>query len=317
MRRCKFKQQNEVTEAKNYATGYEEFIKNCKARNLSDYTLRYYQTIDYVMKQYCDEEQILLSNIDITFYDEFILFLKDRNIKDTTIFSYAKGMRTILYFFMEKGYMKEFKVSMPQVDVPLKSVYTKQEIAALLKMPDMNTCSFSELRSWMMVVYFVGTGQRLRTVLGLKIEDVDLENAVVILKNMKNRKHTILPLPYKVVEALRIYLSYRGGKKNEYLFCSWDGLELTKRGAEEAIRRYNRARGVEKTSIHAFRHSFATNYLESGGDLFRLQQLMCHSNINITKGYIHMTTKEVGRDLDDLTYLNDVSFHKIKIQKKN
>ena len=30
-----------------------------------------------------------------------------------------------------------------------------------------------------------------------------------------------------------------------------------------------------------------------------------------------MTTKEVGRDLDDLTYLNDVSFHKIKIQKKN
>lgn len=243
MRRCKIKKQMEATGEKSYAVGYEEFIKNCKARNLSDYTLRYYQTIDYVMKQYCDKEQILLSNIDITFYDDFILFLKDRNIKDTTIFSYAKGVRTILYFFMEKGYTSEFKISMPQVDVPLKTVYTKQEIAALLKMPDLNTCSFSELRSWMMIVYFVGTGQRLRTVLGLKIEDVDLENAVVILKNMKNRKHTILPLPYKVVEALRIYLSYRGGKKNEYLFCAWDGLELTKRGAEEAIRRYNRARG--------------------------------------------------------------------------
>ena len=133
------------------------------------------------------------------------------------------------------------------------------------------------------------------------------------MKNVKNRKHTILPLPYKVIEALRIYLGYRGGKKNEFLFCSWTGLELTKRGAEEAIRRYNRSRGVEKTSIHAFRHSFATNYLEAGGDLFRLQQLMCHSNINITKGYIHMTTRGIGKDLDDLTYLNNVSCGKVKM----
>lgn len=313
MRRCKFKKQIEVAEEKSYAVGYEEFIKNCKARNLSNYTLRYYQTIDYVMKQYCDENEIFISNIDITFYDDFILFLKERNIKDTTIFSYAKGIRTILYFFMEKGYMEEFKINTPHADEPLKAIYTKQELEVLLKMSDLNRCSFSELRSWMMIVYFIGTGQRLRTVLGLKIEDIDLDNAVVILKNVKNRKHTILPLPYKVIEALRIYLGYRGGKKNEFLFCSWTGLELTKRGAEEAIRRYNRSRGVEKTSIHAFRHSFATNYLEAGGDLFRLQQLMCHSNINITKGYIHMTTRGIGKDLDDLTYLNNVSFGKVKM----
>lgn len=315
MRRCKLKMKIEAEGEKSYATGYEEFIKSCRARNLSKYTLRYYQTIDYIIKQYCDTEQTLLCSIDSTFYEDFILFLKNRDIRDTTIFSYAKGVRTILYFFMEKGYTAEFKINMPQIDVPLKSLYTRQEIERLLKMPDLKTCSFAELRSWAMIVYFVGTGQRLRTVLGLKIEDVDLENAVVMLKNMKNRKHTVLPLPYKVIEALRIYLSYREGRSNEYLFCTWTGLELTKRGAEEAIRRYNRARGVDKTSIHAFRHSFATNYLESGGDLYRLQQLMCHSNINITKSYVHMTTKGVGKDLDDLTYLNNVSFHKIKMKK--
>ena len=75
MRRCKFKKQNEAAEEKSYAVGYEEFIKNCKARNLSNYTLRYYQTIDYVMKQYCDENEIFISNIDITFYDDFILMV--------------------------------------------------------------------------------------------------------------------------------------------------------------------------------------------------------------------------------------------------
>ena len=314
MRRCRLEKQIEAAGEKTFLMGFEEFLKNCRARNLSEYTIRSYYTLDYVLRLYCDKEKIYISDIDENFFNDFVLFLKDRNIKDTTVFSYCKGMRTVLYFFMDKGYMREFKICMPQVDEPLKETYTKQELDKLLKMPDLNNCSFSELRSWMMIVYFIGTGQRLRTVMGLKIEDIDLENSIVKLKNVKNRKHTILPLPCKVVEALKIYLNFRGGKGSDYLFCSWSGLELKKRGAEEAIRRYNRSRGVEKTSIHAFRHSFATNYLESGGDLFRLQQLMCHSNINVTKGYIHMTTKGISKGLDEFTYLNNVSFSKIKMK---
>ena len=65
------KKQIEAAEEKSYAVGYEEFIKNCKARNLSNYTLRYYQTIDYVMKQYCSNPLRITKNsciFDVPFF---------------------------------------------------------------------------------------------------------------------------------------------------------------------------------------------------------------------------------------------------------
>ncbi len=314
MAKYDLKTRTKTKETRNFKEGFEEFLKNCYSKNVSNYTIRYYGTLKYTLDMFCDMDKIMLNDIDKQFFNDYVLFHKERGIKDATILSYCKGLRSMLYYFMEKGYMKEFKIDMPKSDVPVKNIYTNSEIEKLLKIPDFKTSSFSTIRSWAMVVYFVGTGQRLRTVLGLKIEDINLEDAIVTLKNVKNRKHTILPLSYKVVDALKIYLSYRGGKGNEFLFCSWEGLELSKRGAEEAIRRYNKSRGVEKTSIHAFRHSFATNYLEAGGDLFRLQKLLCHSNINVTKEYIHLTTKGLGKDLDDLTYLSNVSFRKIKVR---
>ena len=62
------------------------------------------------MKQYCDIEQILIKDIDISFYDEFILFLKESGIRDTTVLSYAKGVRTILYYFMKKIIWKSLRL---------------------------------------------------------------------------------------------------------------------------------------------------------------------------------------------------------------
>ena len=105
MRRCKLTKQIEVAGEKTFAIGFEEFLKNCRARNLSENTIRSFYTLDYVVRLYCDKEKIYISDIDESFFNEFVLFLKERNIRDTTVFSYCKGMRTILYYFMEKGYI--------------------------------------------------------------------------------------------------------------------------------------------------------------------------------------------------------------------
>lgn len=53
---------------------------------------------------------------------------------------------------------------------------------------------------------------------------------------------------------------------------------LSENALRLAIAHYNRSRGVEKISIHLFRHAFARKYLvDCGGDAFMLQKLLGHS----------------------------------------
>ena len=47
------------------------------------------------------------------------------------------------------------------------------------------------------------------------------------------------------------------------------GLQMTRDSMDNAIYHYNRRRGVQKTSVHLFRHTFAKNWIMNGGDLKR------------------------------------------------
>lgn len=58
-----------------------------------------------------------------------------------------------------------------------------------------------------------------------------------------------------------------------------------------------------KISFHSARHTFATNYLRTGGKVERLKVLLGHSNITTTMAYVHIVENEV---MDDVLELDTV-----------
>ena len=77
-------------------------------------------------------------------------------------------------------------------------------------------------------------------------------------RHTKNGKVQVVPLCSKMVSILREYMTIRKGEPEEYLFCNQYGEMLSENALRLAIAHYNRSlRGVEKTSIHLFRHTFA------------------------------------------------------------
>ena len=105
-----------------------------------------------------------------------------------------------------------------------------------------------------------------------------------MFRHTKNRKVQCIPLCQTMVNILRDYIAIRQGDPEEPLFCSEFGTQLTESGLHQAIETYNKSRGVNKTSVHAFRHTFARKYLvDCGGDAFTLQKLMGHSTLVMTK----------------------------------
>ena len=50
-----------------------------------------------------------------------------------------------------------------------------------------------------------------RSLVNIKIRDVDFDNGVVYVNTTKNRKPLIIPLNEDIVKILQEYLQYRGG----------------------------------------------------------------------------------------------------------
>lgn len=159
---------------------FQEFIKYCKARNLTDATIKYYHTYFHILKKF--QEEIRLEDVNEDFIRDYILFLKKT--------------------------MKPVSIN--------------------------------------------------------------------------------IPLPTSLCALLREYLQYRNGQAEDYLFPTIDNGQLSAQGIKTAIKQYNRKRGVNVTSCHAFRRYFAKQCVLNGVDTFTLQRLGGWKNLDMVRNYVHL-----------------------------
>ena len=169
------------------------------------------------------------------------------------------------------GNTKHFKIHIPKVNKKLKETYSDDELKKLLQKPDLKQCDFSEYKVWVFSNYLLATGNRISTALHVKIADVDFDNALIQLNHTKNRTAQFIPLSQTLSKILKEYLRYRKGEPKDYLFCNSYGNKPDLRTYQDMLAAYNRNRGVEKTSAHLYRHTFAKKWILNGGDIFRLQ----------------------------------------------
>jgi len=236
-----------------FEEAFNQFIRVCKTKNLAEDTIKYYERCRNSFVEYFDQNE-LCSEIDHDTYLGFIEHLQGKDIKDVSINTNLRGIRTIFNFCIDKKYMKHFKIQLMKIDKTVKEVYTDDELNKLLRKPDLKKCSFAEYRSWVMSNFVLGTGQRISSMLNIKIGDVFLEQREVIIRKAKGRKQLIIPLSTALCKILEEYFQYRGDDKDGYLFPNQFGKKFSRSGAEDAIADYNNARGVSATSIHRYRY---------------------------------------------------------------
>jgi len=304
----------------------ELFIGEQIARNNTEDTIKYYTScfkmiynfLLYISSENESSKDKKGSMLPIVFLEmdeidmHYMEYLQDvKELGEQTILKEFRGYRAIMYYAMDNGWLERRKIKIKDIEPPIKNTYTKEEIERLIAKPDID--NFSKYRSWVMVCFFLATGMRVSSALSLKVSDIDLEEGFVNVNMVKNRSPIRIPLIKSICPKLEEYIrEWRSSDLgyplyDEYLFCNPYGQKLTRDAACKIIAVYNRSRGVEKTSIHLFRHTFAKNWILDNGDTVTLQKMLGQKSLKMVTRYANLYAPDIKPKAEEHALLNKVN----------
>lgn len=292
---------------------FDDFIIAKQAVGLADKTIKAYKSHLKGISRHLDVEMPIeeLSKSDL---DSMINSMRTSGLSSNSISSYVRVIKTFLSWCNEENItnlnMKPYKA-----EETVKETYSDSELQKLLKKPNLRKCNFAEYRSWVIVNLLLNNGCRAATIRNIQNQDVDLDNQVIYLRHTKNKKAQVIPLCSELCSIIREYMRVRGGEDSDYLFPNESGEQLKEYALRSSIARYNNRRGVQKTSIHSFRHTFARKYLvDCGGNAFTLQRLLGHSTLDMTKHYCAIFDADIVKNYDNFSPLAQLKSNSNKIK---
>jgi len=274
----------------------ESFLIDRRSQSLSPETIELYtKKLQYFLK-YCERQALTqISQLTSDFIRRYLLELSETH-NPGGVHACFRPLRTMLYWLEEEEIMPAGwknpirKVKAPKLPTdPIEPIQI-EEIHQLLK-----TCqgNYSGVRDKAMMLGLLDTGARAKEFLNLNLEDVDLATGAVMIRQGKGRKPRMVFLGRKTIRAIRGYIRCR--KDNSpALWVSNHGERMTYSALRCFLRR--RAEQIGLKSIptpHDFRRAFALVMLRNGVDIFALQKLMGHSDLQILRRYLAQTDQDI------------------------
>ena len=155
-----------------------------------------------------------------------------------------------------------------------------------------------------MILGLLDTGARAKEFLDLNLEDVELASGSVLIRQGKGRKPRMVFLGRKTVRSIRAYFRFRRDA-NRAFWVSVHGERMTYTALRGLLRRRAHLAGLKDIPTpHDFRRAFALVMLRNGVDVFALQKLMGHSDLQVLRRYLAETNQDVqiahmrGRPVD-------------------
>ena len=188
-------------------------------------------------------------------------------------------------------------LSMPRKDAPLPTVLTAAEVQRVL-----DGFLVAKYRVFFTLIYV--TGLRISEASLLETRDINAFQQVIHVRNGKGGKDRLVPMPPKLYGLLRTYWKHERPPA-PWLFASKAGRPICHETARRALLCASARAGIGKiVTPHMLRHSFATNLLEHGTDLRRIQVVMGHDSIRSTTIYTQVSPiliASMRSPMEDLT----------------
>jgi len=260
----------------------EAFLLACSADGRKEKTLAWYRSLlgRYVASAGNRAVQRVVAN-DVRRY---IVELRHQNYSPDTVHGHIRALHRFW-----KWCSREYKIDNPMenIDFPkqpkpkLPKAVALDDVIKLLLICDQTPMG---KRNKAIIAFLTDTGCRAAGLTGLTLEALDLvqHRAYVVEKGDNQRVVMFMETTaYLIAEWLK-----ERDPDAPTVFHADDGAALKPGGLYQMTVRLKQRAGVTgRTNPHAFRHGFAREYLQAGGDLATLARILGHEDVNTTAAF--------------------------------
>lgn len=270
---------------------YAHFVKERKyLRNVSPSTISAYEWAWRAFSPVLSRRERIIKAEVLQRISE----LREAGLTAVSVNTYLRSLNAFLRWLHEEG-RSDQPLSIPRLKEEQKvlSVFSGAQIARLIAF---KPASVSEQRSQVLALLILDTGLRIDEALSLDREtDIDLDQLVLRVRCGKGGKGRVVPFSLALRRHIvRFTRSYKP-EVGSFLFYSGPGEKLNQRNALRDFKLLCGKLGIRdvRCSFHTLRHTFATCYLRNGGDVFRLQRILGHAKLEMTRRYVNLQTEDL------------------------
>lgn len=278
-------------------TWVEAFLIDRKTQNLAPGTLTFYKQKLAAFCAFCDSQAISqIDQVEPNTVRQYLLFLEQTGHNPGGIHAHYRTLRTFLNWWADEVEPEGWKNPMLKVKAPKVAVEPLEPAGLEVISAMLQTCQrdkFTGARDYAALLALMDTGARASEFCAMDLGDFNSVTGAILVRAGKGGKPRMTYLGKKSRQSLRAYLKHRKDN-NPALWVTDDGERLTYWGLREILRRRASKAGVAPPKLHSFRRYFALECLRSGMDVFTLQRLMGHADLQILRRYLAQSNKDIA-----------------------
>lgn len=151
------------------------------------------------------------------------------------------------------------------------------------------------LRDTAIILTLLDSGLRAQELCDLLVKDYDKLRGRLHVRHGKGDKARFVPLGNRSQQAIQEYLGSRlRAKSADPLFSTRTGTHIERNNLGNILENIAKQASVSSANPHKWRHTFALNFLRSGGNALLLQKIMGHSSLEMTMRYVRLAEQDVS-----------------------
>jgi len=238
--------------------------------------------------QHCGN--ILLSEVTTRHIDNFIMSTYQRTQSGAALYYRtlkAAFSKAVVWNLLQDNPFKKIKA--PKVNKSVPQFIIEDQLNLILEKTDRQF-----LKDIFTTAFF--TGMRLGELLNMRSSWIDTQQNIITLKNSvnfttKSKKERIIPIHPRIASIV----IKTNSNADDFIFNRKSDIKFNEDFVSKQFKKSLRAAKLnDDIHFHSLRHSFASNLVQRGVNLYVVKELLGHEDIKTTQIYSHLTQSSLS-----------------------